>query len=259
MHQFKCRASMLHHIVGGALTKPTEKQMQELAMLQGKPKRTEKQEERLQELISKRDAPPALQDGAKTYCQQWLKEQLYGRYISFSSKYTEKGIECEQQGIELLAEMMNYGMIAKNEQHFENDWITGTPDIILSEWVEDIKCPWQFSTFPLFDTTLPNSDYYWQMQGYMLLTGKDKAAVNYCLIDAPEHLIDREARYVSLKAGFEEVEMELYDEVYRKMTYSDVDNSLKFKRFELQRDEKAIQAIKTMVELCRQYIQTLHS
>jgi hypothetical protein len=243
--------------MGGALTKPTEKQMIRLNELQNKPTRTDKQEQEMRELIAKRDAPPTLLDGAKAYCQQWLKEQLYNRSISFSSKYTEKGIECEQSGIDLLAEMMNYGMIAKNEQHFENDYITGMPDIILSDIVEDIKCPWAFSTFPLFAKELPTDAYYWQMQGYMDLVGHTKAAVNYCLIDAPEYLIDREARTVSLKAGFDEVEIELYDQVYAKMTYGDVDKSLRFKRFELTRDDVAINAIYTQVKLCREYIQSI--
>lgn len=254
---FKIRASAIGHIVGGALTKPTEKQMIELDMLYKKEKLTDKQKERIAELEAKRDAPPSLQDGAKTYCKNWLKEQLYARSIEFSSKYTEKGIECEQQGIELLAKVMNYGMISKNEQWFENDHITGTPDIILANTVEDIKCPWLFSTFPLFEAELPNDAYYWQMQGYMALTGKKLAAVNYCLVDAPEHLIDREARNISFKAGFSEVEIELYDEVYKKMTYADVPDSLRFKRYEIKRDEIAIAAIAQQVELCRQYIQTL--
>lgn len=256
MQQFKIRASAIGKIMGGS-SKPTEKQLQELARLEEKEKRTQVQESRLQELIAKRDAKPQLLDGAKTYCQQWLKEQLYSRSISFSSKYTEKGIECEPAGIDLLAEMMNYGMIAKNEEPFSNDYITGTPDILLADAVDDVKCPWLFSTFPLFEATLPNDDYYWQMQGYMDITGRSKAAVNYCLVDAPEHLIDREARNVSYRAGFSEVDMELYDEVYKKMTYGDVDKSLRFKRYEIARDDKAIKAIYTQVELCRQYIQSL--
>lgn len=258
MQLFKIRASAIGKIMGGS-TKPTDKQLARIAELENKPKLTDKQAIELNELIAKRDMRPMLQQGAKTYCEQWLKEQLYGRSIEFSRKYTEKGIECEQQGIELLSEMMGYGMVSKNEQYFENDYITGTPDIILPDVVDDVKCPWLFSTFPLFETELPNADYAWQIQGYMDLTGKHRGSVNYCLVDAPEHLIDREARNVSYRAGFSEVDMELYDEVYRKMTYADVDKKYRFKRFDLVRDDKAIQAIYTQVELCRGYINKLIS
>lgn len=257
MQLFKIRCSAIHQIMGGATSKPTVKQMEELARLEAKDKRTDVQQARMIELISKRDAPPALQQGAKTYCEKWLKEQLYNRSIEFSSKYTEKGTDCEQSGIELVSDMMGYGFISKNEQHYENDFITGTPDLVLSETVEDIKCPWDFSTFPLFDTILPTDAYYWQMQGYMSLTGKSSAAVNYCLVDAPEYLIEREARSVSFKAGFDEVEMELYEQVEAKMTYRDVPNNLKFKRFHVERSESDINAICIQVKLCREYIQSL--
>lgn len=256
MQLFKIRASACGQIMGGS-TKPTAKQLATIAELQAKEKRTAKQDETLSELIAKRDAKPELLQGAKTYCQRWLKEQLYGRAIEFSSKCTEKGIECENKGIDLLADVMGYGMICKNEQYYSNDYIMGTPDLVLANSVEDIKCPWDFSTFPLFETTLPNSDYYWQMQCYMALTGKSKAAINYCLVDAPEHMIDREARSVSYRAGLDEVDAELYDEVRAKMTYGDVPNKLKFKRFDIDRNDNDISDIISQVELCRAYIETI--
>jgi hypothetical protein len=257
---FKIRCSAIGKIMGG-VNRPTEKQLAYLDTLEKKATTvkglTAKQKTDLADLKAKRDAPPALQDGAKTYCQEWLKEQLYARKKEFSNKYTEKGIQCEQSGINLVTDMMGYGFIAKNEQHFEDDDITGTPDLILSDTVEDIKNSWSCFTFPLFAKSLPESDYFYQLQGYMALTGKNKAAVNYCLIDTPEELIDREARYQSYKAGFEDVDTELYDMVMDKMTYGKVDNSLRFKRFEFDKDEAVISEVRSQVRLCREYIASI--
>lgn len=258
---FKIRCSAIGKIMGG-VNRPTEKQLATLADLEAKAQTvkglTDKQKETLAELIAKRDAPPQLGEGAKTWCKQWIKEHLYSRRREFSNKYTEKGITCEPKAIDLTADVMSYGLICKNEQHFEDDDIIGTPDLILSDTVEDIKNSWDCFTFPLFDAELPESDYYYQLQGYMALTGKKRAAVNYCLIDAPEELIDREARNASFRAGLPEVDMDLYDEVQAKMTYGNIPNELRFKRFEFDRNDEVITQIRQQVKLCREYIKTIY-
>lgn len=250
---FKIHPSACGEIMGG-LGKPTQKQMDTLAELQAKPKLTEKQQATLNDLIERRDAPPSLSAGAKTYLQKWMKEKLYGRKKEFSNQYTVKGELCEPTAIQFVAEMMGYGLIEKNTVRIENEWMDGECDLDLSNIVEDIKNSWDVFTFPLFATELPDKDYFYQLQCYMDLYNKPRAAVNYCLIDAPEEIIDQQARSVSYKAGFAEVDMELYDEVRRKMTFSDIPNHLKLRRFEFDRDDTVIQAIKDRVELCRVYI-----
>lgn len=257
---FKIHASQIGKIMGGALGKPTEKQMARLKELEEK-KETPKgltaiQQTELTDLIAKRDAKPTLQDGAKTYCKGWLKEQadLYDRVQSFSNKYTKKGETCEPSGIDLTKRIMGYGEIFKNTRQYENDFIIGTPDLILKLFIEDIKCSWDEQTFPLFDIELPQKDYWWQGQGYMDLLNKGKHAVNYCLIDTPTELIDKAAFYRAKSLGMDDVPMELWDKVCAEMTYPDVPDYLKFNRFEFDRDDIAIKAVHEQVKLCREYI-----
>lgn len=254
--KFKIRCSAISEIMG-CVNRPTEKQLALLAELEAKEKRTAKQDETLGDLIARRDSKPELSAGAKSYCKRWLKEQapFYNRRAEFSNKYTERGIECEPASIELLSEAMNYGMIAKNEQHFYDDeHIIGTPDVLLPGIVEEIKTSWSWQTFPLFETEQPEAKYEYQVQGYMAITPRHRAAISYCLIDTPEQFIDREALMVSRKAGFDEVDMELYDEVRAKMTYGALPLSMRFKRWEYERDNAVIAQIRTQVELCRVYI-----
>jgi len=78
-----------------------------------------------------------------TYCQEWLKEQIYGVKKFNSNKYTEKGIQMEDKAIEYLSKL-NSDFYLKNEESFENDFLTGTPDIILNDTIIDIKCSWEF-------------------------------------------------------------------------------------------------------------------
>lgn len=257
---FKIRCSAIGQIMG-LVGRPTEIQLADLAELEKKKADkglTDKQQATLDSLIAKRDAPPQLSDGAKTYCQMWLKEQLYGRKKEFSNKYTEKGIQCEESAINVVAEHMGYGFILKNTEQLEDEYMTGMPDLVLAEIIEEIKNSWSCFTFPLFATTIPDSDYPYQAQGYMHLAKKKKAGINYCLIDAPLEIMDAEARKVWYKAGNTgDVDMECYDEVYAKMTYPDLPMSLRIKRFEFDYDAAIIKAVQDRVKLCREYIASI--
>lgn len=195
-----------------------------------------------------------LSETAKTYCENWVKEELYRRRKEFSSKYTDKGNECEASSIEYASEQFGWGLVAKNEEHFADEFMTGTPDIILADSVEDIKNSWDCFTFPLFDTDIPDKKYYWQGQVYMALTGRETFGLVYTLMNAPEHLIEQEARR---SAEWQEVEAELYDAVRERMTYDTFNAELRIKRFESARNEDDIARIRTRVEQCREYIRTL--
>lgn len=257
MKLFKIRASAASEIFGGAMNSPTVKQLAELDRLTKLEKRTAKQEETLAELIAKRDSKPELSAGAKTYCKQWLKEQLYGRYEQFSNKYTEKGIQCEDDGIKMVADHMGYGMVFKNTLRVENDYFEGECDLLLPDIIEEIKSSWSCFTFPLFEAVIPDAKYILQNQVYMDLYNRRKGAVNYCLLDAPDDLVNREAYIESRKAGFDEVDLDLWQKVKDNMTYSNLPISLRIKRYEFTYDEAVINALKQQVILCRAYIDTL--
>lgn len=256
---FKIRASEAHYILGGAFNKPTAKQLAELERLQEKAdagKITDKQRETLQELIEKRDAKPVLQDGAITYLQKWMKEQLYERKQEFTNQYVEKGKLCEPEAIQMLAQYIGYIDCIKNEQRAEDEYMTGECDLNMPDIIEEIKNSWDVFTFPLFARELPDAKYYYQVQVYMNLYKKNKAAVNYCLINAPESLIDAEARKAAYAAGYSEVDMDLYLQVRDKLTYDNVPIEFRIKRFEIDRNDKVIEAIKERVLLCREYIES---
>lgn len=191
---------------------------------------------------------------ARTYCENWVKEELYRRRKEFTSKYTDKGNEVEASSIEYASDVLGWGLVAKNEQNYSNDYMTGTPDIILADRVVDIKNSWDCFTFPLFDTDIPDKKYYWQGQVYMALTGKSNFELVYTLMNAPEHLIEQEARR---SADWGEVEAELYDAVRDRMTYDELSNGLRLKSFDVLRNDEDIARIEKRVQECREYIRTL--
>lgn len=198
-----------------------------------------------------------LGETGKTYCKNWLKEQLYNRKIEFSNKYTEKGLIVEDNSLDFIAETMRYGMILKNEKFFENDFITGTPDAILQDHLIDVKNSWSFEQFPLFDKDCPNSDYFYQAQCYMELTGKDFYKLIYCLSDTPMNLIEKEAFWWCKNNGFDMLEQDVLDRFIKKMTYPDIKNELKIKVFTIKKDASIIKKIHERVQECRVYIDEL--
>lgn len=193
---------------------------------------------------------------AESYIDRWIKEQVYGRKYQFSSKYTNKGIIMEDSAIDFIAEMLGFGFLIKNEEYFENEYLTGTPDILPKrhDLVIDVKNSWSWESFPLLETEVPNRDYFWQLQGYMALTGINHAELIYVLSDTPEHLIEREARRWCFDNGYEELDSEVYERIFAEMTYPDIKSELKIKVFDIERDDNAISLIYEKVMNCRDYI-----
>lgn len=184
----------------------------------------------------------------------WLKEQdqLYGMQKEFSNKYTKKGNEVEQESIDYIADQLNYGMLFKNEQSFEDDFLTGTPDVVLKDTIIDAKNSWDPFTFPLFETKI-NPDYFYQGQGYMGLTGRESYKLIYCLIDTPEYLIIRSAQSYCYEHNLD-LDDEILDKFIKRMTYKHIPDCLKIKVYEFKKDETIIKSIQKRVELCREYI-----
>lgn len=189
----------------------------------------------------------------KNYLDQWITEQIYGRTKEFYSKFTEKGLVQEQTGLDFIAEQLGYGMLVKNEKSYRNKHLIGTPDVVLADHIIDEKSSWDCFTFPLVDTECPNTDYWWQGQGYMELTGINKYKLIYVLSDTPDLLIHREASNFCYKQG-----MDLTDDIIEayteQMKYSNIDPKYRIKVFEFNKDEDAIKKLYERVEECRQYI-----
>jgi len=194
---------------------------------------------------------------AQSYCLDWIKQQpeFYNRRKEFSSKYTDKGNQVEDDSLHFAADQLGYGMILKNDLHFSNDFMTGTPDAVTLEEVIDVKSSWDFSTFPTFATEIPNKDYYWQLMGYMALTSKRESKLIYCLMDTPIEIIHREIKSHCYKNGLDpEEELDIYEQFCNRMTYGDVDPKHRIKWFQVEYSQYEVELIEAKVTECRQFI-----
>lgn len=256
MKKFKIRASACGKIMSVSIGL-TESQNTELNKLLNKPTAlTDLQSQKLNKLRHKRDNPE-LPTGAKTYCEDWIKEQIYDRRIMLSSKHIEKGLICEDDSLEFIGEHLGYSMLLKNEIQFENEYMTGEPDAIPKDIVIDAKNSWDCFTFPLFDDEIENSLYEWQGQVYMELTDRKVFVLAYTLLNTPENIIGREARSYSWKMGYGELSEETYEKIHDHMTYDKIDQAFKIKTFTSNYSAEKTKEIIERVELCRIYINKL--
>ena len=194
---------------------------------------------------------------AKTYLETWVKEQLYGRRQEIQTKQMEKGIIVEDDSIDFVADYLGFGMLLKNEQHYVNDFMTGTPDIIMRDLIIDVKNSWDCFSFPLFVKNIPTKDYYWQAQVYMALTETKQYKLIYTLMDTPPNIIEREAYWYAKNNGYEELDEDIMNEFIEKHTYSNLPDNLRIKIYDIQRDDNAIKSIENRVIECRTYINEL--
>ncbi len=130
-------------------------------------------------------------------------QQKYGRYKEISNKYIEKGVAVENDAIDLWRRERNQ-IVFKNETNFKNEFITGTPDLLIKDGgavinVPDIKSSWDIHTFIDAKLNDISKDYYWQGQAYCWLTGAPKATFCFVLVNAPVQMIDSEKYRLSLR------------------------------------------------------------
>lgn len=165
-----------------------------------------------------------------SYLQDWIIEQIYGVRKQIDSRPMEKGRMVEDAAIEFAGQHLNWFMPEKNETFFENEFLTGTPDVIHGNTVVDIKCPWDVFTFPMWERNPPKG-YWYQLQGYMHLLGLKRAQLVYVLMPTPEELGGIQLDLTNIPAKY------------------------RLKVFDIYYDEATIQAIYERVQMCRNIIE----
>lgn len=138
-----------------------------------------------------RSKSEALSEGAKTYLDKCAKELFYDYTTEAGSKETAKGLEVEDQAIELFNSVF-FTDYKKNTERRETDYLTGECDIFTGSEIIDIKSSWSIATFPATVRAGDKKEYEWQARAYMHLWDAPRATIAYCLVDTPDHLVGYE-------------------------------------------------------------------
>ncbi len=135
---------------------------------------------------------------AKTLVQSMWLQGEYGYREFVNNEYMDKGLAMEQDSMQLVQDVLGGAFRTKNREKLQDEFIIGTPDIILSDAVEDIKTSWSLRTF--FEAE-PTTMYEVQAQCYMKLTGVHKYRLIYALVPNTKEMVIAECESLAWKFG----------------------------------------------------------
>jgi len=203
-----------------------------------------------------------LSETAKTYLRELFLELEFGIRKEFWSRYTDKGIRVEKDSIRLANHVLDWGLtdeiIDGKQLYHENEWISGMTDVCTDWLLADVKSSWDGTTFPFFESKLPSKDYFYQLQGYMWLTGHDEAQLVYCLTDTPKDILNDEIRRELWKNKSIDDDESIEEYVTLKHSFDRVPKKNRVKVFTIQRDESIFEKFKERITECREYYDSLY-
>lgn len=234
---YKFRASQSYHLTTGTIGV------------------TEKQEERIKELINERDTGvnangnkckwtetkkaelekllyvkenPELPKTMQTELRKIYRSELYNRKFLFTNKFIKKGISQEEESFSVYQQWLkevkgiNF-LLLNNKERLTNDYFTGETDCNNHfyekfGWGFDIKTSWSIETFPFKEDQL-ETRYKWQNLVYMNLTNVDKWKTVYVLVNSTESALHNEKMkyFYAYDMDKSERNEEKYNEVCRDL------------------------------------------
>lgn len=216
-----------------------------------------------------KDAEEPLSDGCKSFLSTVYAIVKYNKWSvskDIGSRETQKGKEVEPISIDLVNELDNI-RLKVNDTRVENEWFSGFIDayegenIIQATKIHDVKSPWDIETFLYNVTRVLPPAYYWQMQGYMDLTGAPVAEVHFCLVNTPLRFVEdtaksllRSGNYISEQSP--EYKLAEY-EMMKNMTFDDIPKNERRIKFIVERNDADIELAHKRVEKCREYLAEL--
>ena len=203
----------------------------------------------------------ALSATAKTSLLEVYVKEIYGREKEIKTKPMKKGTLVEDDSITTLS-MYDGKIYQKNEIRYENEFITGTPDIVDGK-VVDIKSSYDLWTFLANIDSKIDKGYWWQLQGYMWLTGLKKAELVYVLSNMPEEMILQEKYYLLKRMNVISEESPEYikaaAELEKRLKFDDIPVNQRVIKFSFGIDEAALDFIESKVKAARIELERFHN
>jgi hypothetical protein len=199
-----------------------------------------------------------LSDTAKTLVEDLWLYNTYGFRESIKNDYMDKGVEMEQESMQLAQDVLGGAFRSRYNQQLSNDYISGCPDIVLTDCVEDIKTSWNLKTY--FNAE-PTTMYTTQAQCYMWLTGVHSYRLIYALVPTPQDIISSQMQKLSYAYGGNYDNLDYIAECQQIQRNNDLINEIpkadRVKVFEFTYDEAVIEKLKGQIEKARNYYNTL--
>lgn len=186
----------------------------------------------------------------------------YGRKKDIVTKQMTKGTLCEPESISLFSRFEGK-LFVKNEEPFSNEWFSGHPDIVFENEVHDIKSSWELDSFTPNLLNELDDGYNCQLQVYFDLTDGIKGSIAYCLVNAPDSVIQNEMRSLLFNMNVISDESPEYKlasaELMNNMVFDDIDYRERVIKQIVYRDDDMIQRMKNKVPRLREELARIES
>lgn len=198
-----------------------------------------------------------LSETAKTMIEEkWLFDN-FGYKEDILTDEMLKGILSEQDAMQLVQDVLGGAFRKRSKKYLENDYLTGTPDIILDDAVEDTKCSFSVKTFFNAECT---KLYETQLRCYMALTGVKKARLIYCLVETPAEIIEEQKKKLYYKFGCDEENADYIKmclQIDKNHDISMIQKEKRIKVFEFEHEQEFIDKLYLKIEKAREYYNSL--
>jgi len=159
---------------------------------------------------------------------------------------------------DLVTQGLEGGFRSRYNTKLQNDYVIGTPDIVIQDCVEDIKTSWNLKTF--FNAELSKM-YFAQAQCYMWLTGKEKYRLIYALVPTPQSMVLNECEKLVYKYGKNYDNEDYIAECQQIQRNNDLIKEIptekRVKVFAFDYEPEYIETLKIKIEKAREYYNTL--
>lgn len=215
-------------------------------------------------MTDSRSKTEPLSETAKTFLAEKYVSERYGRDADVINKYIRKAL-CVQDDAVALYSKLKKQLYKRNEFTLSNRYISGTPDLFTgpiiheAETIIGIKSSWNVHTFFRNHNERLIKAHYWQLQGYMALTGAQSACLVYCLVNTPQVIITDEVQQLQrqmrvINPGTDKNFQRAATELERLAKYDDIPMHERVIDICVERNDADIERIYERIKLCRKWM-----
>jgi hypothetical protein len=255
---FSC--SSLAEIMTEPSGKLTDNQIEEFEKLDSKERLSPSQLEKYSRyLVMRETKPPELSETCTKFLHELYIRKKYGERFRHGAPitYAMKGISVEWKAIRMLAKIDGAPYV-KNKVLMKNGYLSGRPDVITEDSIIDIKASWDVKSFLMNMTDKISKRHWWQLQGYLALTGLQYGVVAFCLVTTPGMLVESQKNLLYEAMGEPDRDNRRFKEACRRMEkamrFDDMPENERVLRYKVERDDHAIGKILPRIEKCREYL-----
>lgn len=204
-----------------------------------------------------------LSETCKDYLIDAYIAKRYERVKEIEAKQLAKGRLVEYDSLMLLS-LIDGRIYNKNTERLNNEFITGIPDTSDAEDIRDagevidIKSCWDLFSFLQNVTSPENKMHYWQLQGYMALTGAQIGTIAFCLVNTPDSIVEGE-KYALLKRMDVATEehpdyQEQVSQLIKNRKFDDIPMEERILLYSIDRNDEDIERAYDKVLKCRDFL-----